>query len=316
MKRSDYVIGIIKAARRGDWERFDQMVACLIADARSKNHHRLADAYEHAAETGPAQRVSPVDQVDGALLELVPGRKLEDLTLDDQARSEIETLLVEHQQADRLHDAGLAPRNRVLLVGPPGNGKTSLAEVIATETKRPMFVLSDRVVSSYLGKTSKKLHDVFAFVSGRPCVLLLDEFDALSASRSYEHSAAKEMSRIVTSVLLWLERVPSQTIVVGATNTGGAVDHAMWRRMQLVLRLRPPTTRSAVEFLNRFTRRHGPLGIPPETVVGRVPDASYADLEQIALNMQRLTVVGVENAAETALARWKQRNTAILSRDA
>ena len=312
--RSGYVVGLIRAERRGDREHFASLVKCIIADARSKSHHRLADAYEHASTAGASHSASYVEQLGGTLMELVPKRRLSDLMLEVDVRSEIKELITEHQQAEQLEAAGLTPRNRVLLTGPPGNGKTSLAEVIATETDRPLFVVSDQVVSPLLGETSAKLNKVFRFIAGRPCVFFLDEFDAISAQRSYEVSAAKEMSRIVTSVLLWLERVPAQTIVVAATNVTEAVDFAMWRRMQLVLRLCPPTPGSAKRFIKCPLRQHGASDVPPEFIIKSLPDASYAELEQIALDIGRLSAIegaAPEGAAERVLSRW-QRRTAVI----
>ena len=314
LRKSDYVVGLIRAERRGDREHFSALVTSIIADARSKNHHRLADAYEYAATAGVRLSASYVEQLAGTLMELVPKRSLSDLMLEANVRSEIEELITEHQQSEQLEAEGLTPRNRVLLTGPPGNGKTSLAEAIATETGYPLFIVSDHVVSSLLGETSARLNKVFQFIVSRPCVFFLDEFDAMGAQRSYEESSGKEMSRIVTSVLLWLERVPPHTIVVAATNVSGAVDFAMWRRMQLVLHLRPPTPVSAKRFIKGLLRQHGTLGVSPEFIAKRLPDASYAELEQVALDMRRLSVIeggAPEGVAERVLSRWQRRTAAI-----
>ena len=325
MARTDLVAGLIKAERRNDREGFTYLVKCLIAEEKRKNHYRVAELFEAALTSVPRHMtVFNVPQLDGLVAEAVPRRGLGDLTLDRSVRSEIEDLIEENQQAAQLAVYGISPRHRVLLVGPPGNGKTSLAEAIASEMQLPMFIARyDSIVSSRMGGTSAKLNKVFEFVAERPCVFFLDEFDAIGRERTTESSAAGgEQSRVVSSLLLWFERVPTHTIVVVATNHSRVVDFAMWRRLQVVLLLNPPTLRSASDYLAGLTKKlGGGFGVEPKVIMERLPTISYSTLENFALDVRRRRVIEGDTAdvaaiGEQVLSKWEHRATVVESSSA
>ena len=90
---------------------------------------------------------------------------------------------------------GLAPRNRILLTGPPGNGKTSLAESIANALGRPFYVLSyDTLIGSHLGETGGRLRQVVDYIGSHECVVLLDEFESIAKERD-DQDEVGEMKR-------------------------------------------------------------------------------------------------------------------------
>lgn len=113
---------------------------------------------------------------------------------------------------------GLEPRHRLLLVGPPGNGKTSLAEGIAEALMLPFLVVRyEGIIGSYLGETASRVARLFDYVRTRQCVLFLDEFDTLGKERG-DPQETGEIKRVVSSLLLQLDNLPSHVLVVTATN--------------------------------------------------------------------------------------------------
>jgi len=206
MARSDLIVDMVEAQRRGDGPRFRLVVEALIAEERSNQHHLVAD---------PPVGVDRHDRRERA-----PGPR---------HRSEL------------LRSHNIEPRNRVLLEGAPGNGKTSLAEAIAAESMLPFYAVRyEGIVSSFLGETAGRIDQVFEFARTRRCVLFFDEFDTIAKERADEHETG-EIKRVVSTLLLQIDRLPSHVIVVAATNHGELLDRAAWRRFQLRLALQPPS---------------------------------------------------------------------------
>ena len=168
------------------------------------------------------------------LAEIVARKRLEDIVLAATCRTAIDQLIEEQQRASLLRAHGLDPRHRVLLIGPPGNGKTSLAEAIAETLAVPFFVVryGEAMIGSYLGETASRLKRVFDYARTTPCVLFFDEFDALGKERGDTHETG-EIKRVVTTLLMQVDEVPAYTVIVAATNHSELLDRAAWRRFQL-----------------------------------------------------------------------------------
>ena len=161
----------------------------------------------------------------------------------------------EQQRADLLRAHGLEPRHRVLLVGPPGTGKTTLAEAIAESAGVPLFVVRyETMIGSYLGETATRLKRLFDYARTTPCVLFFDEFDAIGKERGDIHETG-EIKRVVTSLLMQVDDLPSYTIIAAATNHPELLDRASWRRFQLRLPLLLPDSRALTRYIQSFSER-------------------------------------------------------------
>jgi SpoVK/Ycf46/Vps4 family AAA+-type ATPase len=222
-------------------------------------------------------------------------------------------LAEEQHRSDLLRAYNLEPRNSVLLIGPPGNGKTSLAEALAAELLAPMFVVRyEGVIASYLGETASRLQRLFDFVRTRRCVLFLDEFDTLAKERGDEHETG-EIKRVVSSLLLQIDQLPSHVVVVTATNHPELLDRAVWRRFQLRLELPAPTRRQVEEWFERFMKRSEfNLGLAPRTLADKLVGSSFGEIEEFALDIQRQWVLGQPDAdarriVRSALEQWAHR---------
>ena len=315
MARSDLLIDLVEAERRGDKQRFKALVEAIIAEERANQHHLVADRLSELITTMGSSSLLGRDEaatrVSDLVLEIVPSRTLASLHLRSAVRSAVEEVVEEHRRSDLLRSHGLEPRNRILLDGPPGNGKTSLAEAIATETMLPFYVVRyEGVVSSFLGETASRLDAVFEFARTRRCVLFFDEFDSIAKERA-DTNETGEIKRVVSTLLLQIDRLPAHVVVVCSTNHSELLDRAAWRRFQLRLELDAPTRAEATAFLDVMQARlGGDLGLAPRTLADKLRWASYAELEQAAVDIRRRYVLALPDGdladiARTRIEQWR-----------
>lgn len=133
---------------------------------------------------------------------------------------------------DKLSALGIGYANATILHGEPGTGKTMLARYIAYEQRLPfVYVSFAHLVDSYMGATGRNIDRVFAFCETFPCLLMLDEIDTISATRSAAHDgAAKELGRVTVTLMQRLDRLNGSMVLMAATNRLDIVDPALRRR--------------------------------------------------------------------------------------
>lgn len=317
MARSDLLLAIVRSGAQGDELAFRRAAEALIAEEEGKRHGVLASQLAEALTAKrPISNIASIarhEAVAGLLYERVPERRLTSLVLTASVRQAVGELLEEHHRRDLLRSYGVEPRHRVMLVGPPGGGKTSLAEALATELAVPLLTVRyEGLIGSYLGETASRMEQLFEAVRMRPCVLFFDEFDTVAKERGDTHETG-EIKRVVSSLLLQVDRLPSHVVVVAATNHPELLDRAVWRRMQLRLALPQPTRAAKVEWLSSWAERNKvSLGLAPRTISDRLGDVSFAELEEFALDVQRRQILGgpepdSNQVAQRVLEHWSHR---------
>lgn len=325
MARADLLLNLVKAGAQGDQTQFKKTVESLAADERAKNHSVLADrliAQLQQNSNGPPRtimngltRSRSIQDGMPLVAEIAPKRRLEDLLLAAETEQVIRELVEEQHRADLLRSHNLEPRHRVLLAGPPGNGKTSLAEAIADALSVPLLMVRyEAVIGSYLGETAQRIQQVFEHARSRHCVLFFDEFDTIGKERGDLHETG-EIKRVVSSLLLQIDALPSYVVVVTASNHPELLDRAVWRRFQIRLELPAPTPKQIAEWLCKFEKRTGlKLGISPQDLAQSLKGSSFSEIEEFGSDVLRRIALNQFEAdarriVEQSLKQWQKRFT-------
>jgi SpoVK/Ycf46/Vps4 family AAA+-type ATPase len=319
MARSDLLISLVRAGAAGDREMLKSTTEALMADERAKKHHVLADRLQRALSavpvTPPALTTAATAGGNGreAIIEIQPQMRLDDLLLPLPVRENGRQLVEEHVRADVLRAHGYEPRHRILLSGPPGNGKTSFAEGVAEALGLPFFVVRyDALIGSYLGETNTRLRKLFDYVRTQPSVLFFDEFDAIGKERGDTHETG-EIKRVVSFLLMQLDQLPSYVVVIAATNHAELLDRAVWRRFQMRLAFPAPDQNQVEAFLDRIVAGWPePPQMPVRKIAGKLGAVSYAEALDFCQNTRRrhilgLEMIGIDDALATELDLWSSR---------
>ena len=305
MARADLLYDLIKYGLVNDNRNFRKVAEAICAEERAKQHGVLANRVEGLLSVNNrpflGDTLKPtIGNGNGGersfLIEKIPSKKLEHLLLPKSVTESCLDLIEEQSRADLLRSHGLEPRNKILLIGPPGNGKTSLAEAIAEALMLPLLTVKyESIVGAYLGETATRLGKLFDYVKTRQCVLFFDEFETLGKERGDTHETG-EIKRVVSSLLLQIDALPSYVIVIAATNHDALLDRAAWRRFQLRLSLPKPSLGNLEQWFQRFEDRLGfDFGIEPSVLAKQFLGRSYAEAEEFALSVYRKYVLRIPN---------------------
>lgn len=326
MAQADTLVALVKAASTGDHPTFQKSTEALIQEERSKGHRILADRLQKALQSVSRQanlfqsssqvvrQGSPGSSPQKDLIvETTPERSLESLILADSIREQLREFIEEQHRSELLHAHGLGPRHSILLAGPPGNGKTSVAEALAFELMVPLIAVRyESIIGSFLGETAGRLRALIDYAKTRRCVLFFDEFETLGKERGDTHETG-EIKRVVSSLLLQLDELPDYVVVVAASNHAELLDRAVWRRFQMRLELPRPTRSQLTAYITAIGERcNVKFGLAAETIAKRLLGLSFAEVEEFCLGVVRRAVLDqkIDDARTIATSRldqWKTR---------
>lgn len=319
MSQADLLVNLIKTASSGNQQAFREAAGQLIQREREKGHRVLAERLNKSLQVSSrnlsvGQSANNNSQKKKELFfEITPERGLNGLTFADSITEQVHELVEEQHKADVLHAYNLKPRNKILLAGAPGNGKTSLAEAIAYELMVPLIVVRyDTLIGSYLGETAAKLNSLFEYVRGRRCVLFFDEFETLGKERG-DTQETGEIKRVVSALLLQIDDLPDFVVTLAATNHPELLDKAVWRRFQLRLELPKPTQAQLSHFIESIGQRtQVNFGYANETLAKKLLGQSFAEVEEFCLGIVRRAVLtdqtkNAKQLTQQKLLQWQQQ---------
>ncbi|MBQ8618199.1 MAG: ATP-binding protein [Clostridia bacterium] len=201
---------------------------------------------------------------------------------------------------DKLDNLGMPFNMSLLLYGPPGCGKTSIANYFANKLDLPLVTARlDTLISSLLGNTAKNLRRIFDFASRQPCVLFLDEFDAIAKARDDQHELG-ELKRVVNSLLQNMDAYCQGGILVAATNHQELLDDAIWRRFQTIIEVPKPEEQEIEKLLQRINNVMDMKDITAKQrsiIIRQMKGLSYSEIQTLTQNVVKQRIIKNENCA-------------------
>lgn len=321
---------LAEAGAKGDRDALQRTMDLLATEAAEQGRHSQARRLTSLLTGDKPRRASSgsgsvgprglPESVRDLLIDRMPRRTLGDMILPAEVVVDVREFIQEQEETALLRANSLEPRNAILLVGPPGNGKTTLAEAIATELGLPFLTVRyDGVVDSYLGETAARIRRIIDYAAAAPCVLFFDEFDAIGKERGDIHETG-EIKRVVNSLLVQLDSLPSHCVVACATNHPELLDRAVWRRFQLRIELPLPDRNAIVEMYRRLAKALHGSGLTQKEYVDCMIGRSMSEIEQFNLDVKRRLVLsrGSMTAGEAALVvlgRWSRRHDPLVENE-
>lgn len=302
MATSEQIKALIRSHSSQSDEQFRSVALQIAAHSAKQGNTRLAEelralvdeSRRRQAPVGSPHAV-PIARPSGELAGLVtasyPTTRLSDMVLSSRVQSQIEEVIHQQRQRELLRSHGLAPKRKLLLVGPPGCGKTMSAAALAGECQLPlMFVQLHSLITKYMGETAAKLHVVFDAMAETRGVYLFDEFDAIGAARTVTNDVG-EIRRVLNSFLQFMERDDSDSIVIAATNFVGMLDDALFRRFDDVLRYDLPNGRSIKALIENRMSRFNLIDFKWRSVTAIATGLSHAEICRACDDTARFAVL-------------------------
>ncbi|WP_330630910.1 ATP-binding protein [Halocatena halophila] len=231
------------------------------------------------------------DEDDEEMLDLVEVRSpqememtLDDLVLTENQEAEIQKIVKAIEHREYLAEIGLREIGKLLLVGPPGTGKTSVARALAHGLELPFVeVKLSMITSQYLGETAKNVDKAFEVAKRlAPCIFFMDEFDFVAKTRSSDEHAA--IKRAVNTLLKSIDEVSlirDDVLLIGATNHPDQLDAAAWRRFDEIVNFPKPDDQMRADILRVITQRMEIENFDPAEIAGRTEGLTGSDLRLV-----------------------------------
>lgn len=306
MATADQLKALLKSHQAGDDERFYAIAMQMAAHSARLGHTKsakeirdLIDSSKERSNSLTGANVILSNELVGLLHVSHPDTHCGDMVLDAITRERLLRVVVEQRQKKRLQAFGLQPRRKLLLVGPPGTGKTMTASALAGDLGLPLYsIVFDGLITKYLGETAAKLRLIFESIQRTKGVYFIDEFDALGTRRDHPNEVG-EIRRVLNSFLQFLEQDKSQSLILAATNNIDLLDRALFRRFDDVIEYRLPEIPQILETLRNHLNGFNTNQVSWTEVANAAEGLSFADIVNAAQDAAKESIIREEHVIST-----------------
>ena len=254
------------------------------------------------------------------------GIRFADVAGEDEAKENLQEVVNYLHDPSKYESIGAKMPKGILLVGPPGTGKTMLAKAVAGESNVPFFSISgSEFVEMFVGMGASKLRDLFKQAKEKaPCIVFIDEIDAIGQKRSGgQYGGNDEREQTLNQLLTEMDGFEGNTgvIILAATNRPESLDPALTRpgRFDRRVPVELPDLKGREEILKVHAKKVALApGIDFTTVARMASGASGAELANIvneaALRAVRagrksVTQSDLEESIEVVIAGYQKKNS-------
>ncbi|CAD77994.1 MAG TPA: ATPase [Rhodopirellula baltica] len=289
MATAQQIKSLVRSFTAGDEEHFVTVALQIAANSAKKGDGKLAKELRdlvdevkrrqsHDRQSSPVPIARPSGDLAGLLATSFPKTRLSEMVLSKETVTPLSRVIHEYRHQEKLRSHGLSARRKLLLVGPPGCGKTMTASAIAGELHLPLFsVQLHGLITKFMGETSAKLHLLFEAMHCTRGVYFFDEFDAIGGHRGASNDVG-EARRILNSYLQFLEQDDSDSLILAATNFAGMLDDALFRRFDDVVRYSRPSQQEAESLIRNRLHAFLPSRVGWNKIQSAAEGLSHAEI--------------------------------------
>lgn len=244
MASSEHLKALLRSHIKGDDAHFLSVAMQVAAHEAKQGHGKLAEDLRALIDSAKKNRMPlsspvPIGQPRGELGNLLsavlPRTRLSEMILDEATHNRLARIINEQRNFEKIRAHGLSPRRKLLLVGPPGTGKTMTASALASELGIPLYTVRlDSLITKFMGETASKLRQIFDAIRDTRGIYFFDEFDAIGSQRGLSNDVG-EIRRVLNSFLQMIEQDQSNSLIIAATNHPEILDYALFRRFDDVI---------------------------------------------------------------------------------
>ena len=317
MATAEQIKSLVMSHFSDNAERFYTIALQVAAHEASQGHGAVAHDIRHIIDKSRKQKCRRPSPFVGDLSHLIlsdePQIPIASLVLPKDLKQRIERVLHEYKQQHKLKLHGLTHRRKILLVGPPGTGKTMSAKVLAHELHLTLHTIQvDKLVTKFMGETSAKLRQIFDLIQQKEGVYLFDEFDAIGGERSLDNDVG-EMRRVLNAFLQFIEQDQSDSLIVAATNSPKLLDRALFRRFDDVLYYKDPAPELRNVLMKNVLASFLPENFALDQFVKKSAGLSHAEIDYACRDAIKQAILSDKQYVNaTQLKKMlKERNNAL-----